>query len=192
MAVTPLNANARLQVNYTSDLPHKMQFLCSIPTTYAGNLVTFSGAGLTTAAAMAHLLGLVQPIWSTSTEITSWILERHSNGAYVEVDTGSFGVHGTDATAISKASEATYVFFDSFGVKVRNRQLGIPGLTEPFKQGYGDLSGPFKAWVDDFVPGGIAGHLGDWVSGRSGTEFSRFISLVAGYNRKSRRRLGVV
>lgn len=192
MAVTPLVANARLTINYASDLAHKMQILCVVPTTYGGNLTTLSLATLPTTTAVAHWASLVQPFFAASAALQTWVLEQFVGGAYVEIDAGSLGLAGTNVGATTPGTSWTWTFFDSHGKKVRHRHLGIASGGGVNKLGYAALTGVFKAYVDDLVPSGVAGKMGDWAFGRSAGGMSRFIAIVESFNRKSRRRLGVV
>jgi hypothetical protein len=192
VAVTPLNANGRLTIQYTSDIGHKIQALCNLPNVYTGHLVTFSGASLLTSAAASHWESTLAPMFATTTSFLTWVLERYVSGAYVEIDTGSLGGAGTDTFATSLGGQLTYTFFDTYGVKFRHRMLGNSGLTEAYKSGYVGLPTKFKQYVDDMVPAGLSGTNGDWVTGRAGLLNSRFVAIVGSFNRKTRRRLGLV
>jgi hypothetical protein len=194
MAVTPLVPNARLIVHYTSDLPHALQLLVEY-TTVSGVPVLQQHDLTTTPTAtfVATLVGLLQPMFDTSTVFVDWTLEKYDSGAYVEIDTASIGLNGTNAaSAPTRASDFTFSFFDVNEKHVKIRLLGaFLGGAGAFKFGYSVLATIYRNFIDDALNTAPA-HLGAVLQGRSGGTLTRFIALVVAYNRKSRRRLGAV
>jgi hypothetical protein len=175
-------------------LQHVEQLLCDA--TLVGGSYTldeFGGTQIATATFVSSYVNLLKPLFDTSTLFQSWSLQKFVSGAYVQVDADTIGVSGTAAaSAPTPGLSWTWTFFDSNGKHVKFRQLGgFTSAAGAFKIPIGSLTGAFAAYSSD-VLNHTATHIGAVMRGRSGTIITRGLNIVQAYNRKARRRLGVV
>jgi hypothetical protein len=192
MAVTPLNATHRLRINYTSDLDHVIDVLLNASGSGGTWYANKHGGGtyLLSSAAM-DVANIYAPIMGTDAMFTDFILQEYVGGAYNPVFAGSLGVAGSFAGHTSTpASQWTFTYSDNAAIKVRQRIMGAP-MGQPNKYAYGSLPTPYKNIVDSYITD-TGTNIGTWWSGRSAFIVPAFRLLVGSFNRKSRRRLGLV
>jgi FlaG/FlaF family flagellin (archaellin) len=191
MSVTPLVPGYRLVIEYFSDLTHRAQLLVDAHSTGGSYVLDEFGGTTTPVATFAALYAAtMKPVFHTTASFTTWILEQYSGGAYIQVDTGSLGVAGTNSTATAIGSQWTFKLIDTDNKQFALRILGLVE-GDAFKFGYGQLSGPALTLVNELIDT-TSGHMGAVLRGRSGTVQRRFVALTSSLNRKSRRRLGIV
>lgn len=192
MAVTPLVAPFRLQINYVSDVTHKMQILCAAHVTGGAYVLEEFGGGTQSLSAFTGaLVTLLKPMFDAASQFQDYVLQEYVGGAYVPRAEGSIGVSGTNAGALVKAAQTTHTFFDHAEKRVRMRFLGAANVSQVQKLGYAALGPLNRALVDDLL-NASTGHLGAIFMGRAAQPIASYITQVDSYNRKSRRRLGVV
>jgi len=195
MPITPITANAQMDLHYTVDgLPHIIQLRCHKVGVSGGNqlLGQSSGSQITAPDAADMAFTLLGPLYkAANTSFDQWVLQSYADGIYNPLQQGSTAVVPTDTAAIQQAQQATYTFVDSHFQKVRLILLENR-VTPANKYAYADLGGAYKTLADSMLSEADT-DLGSWVTGREGDvnlTFT-FLSLVTTYNKRLRRKRGL-
>lgn len=191
MPESALLATGRLRIHYTSDTTHVVDFLCNVRLTGSDWFVIDKfNSDIDPATAAGQPVAVFVPLFATTTTFDTWELDELVGGAYVQRATGSLGSAGSSANATVKGAQFTYTFRNGLNQAMSLRLLGSDTAT-PLKLGYASLPTAHKNLVDEFL-NQSAGHVGSWRRSKSAELVKRFLALVGGSNRKSRRRLGLV
>ena len=194
MPITPLVPGYRLQIFYKTDLNHVMNYFVGatlVGSSYLLQDLYFNN--IITTTFVSYIVGLMKPMMDSSSSFLSWTLEQYNSGAWVQVDTGTIGVAGTNAASVpTPGNQFSWTWFDLDLKHLKFRWLGFTfASVGTFKIPLGSVTGAYAAFYNDVIDI-TPGHLGAMLRGRSGSQILRGLNLVISYNRKSRRRLGDV
>lgn len=196
MAPTPITPNARVSWYITVNaLVHRLSMYVNATGTPGSMVIIDNQPGapnFTLQQAADTVWNLVRPLYQLSVNCNTAALELYSAGAYAQDSTVTpTNPAGTNGAGIVIAGEATYTFKDDTNRRV-NLVLLETCIAAPAKQGYAAMSAAEKALIDSMRISTLGGDIRDLQRSRGDHTVNRFIFKTTTYNRRLRRKRGLL